>query len=159
MTDQTDQAGRGRGEKFNAEGYHDPTAHAAMSEIRQEQTTAQRMTNAAGWPLVYVCSPYAGDILNNERKARRYCQYAISKQVMPVASHLLYPQLLDERDPEDRALGLAFGLKLLGKCAQCWVFGRTITPGMAQEIGEAHRLGLKVRYFTEDMEEVYGHDR
>lgn len=154
MAVSADQPGSGKGARYNPEGYADPTAYEATRRAEREMREARRIDERESRPLVYICSPYAGDVLNNECKARRYCQYAIRKQAIPVASHLLYPQLLDDRIPEDRALGMYFGLALLGKCEECWVFGKTVSPGMAKEIERAKQLGLKTRYFTEDIEEV-----
>ena len=67
---------------------------------------------------------------------------------MPVASHLLYPQILNDNDPNERDLGLLFGLALLRMCDEVWVFG-AISPGVAQEIEEAKRLKKQIRYFEE----------
>ena len=36
--------------------------------------------------------------------------------MIPFAPHLLYPQVLDDGDPDERALGLFFGLVWLGRC-------------------------------------------
>lgn len=140
--------------RFNDKGYPDPTAYEALTAVEREQRETRRASQTDYRPLVYICSPYADDILNNERKARRYCRFAIRVNTIPIASHLLYPQLLNENDPEDRRLGLFFGLVLLTKCEECWVFGNRISNGMAQEISKARRRGIPVRYFTEDMEEV-----
>lgn len=140
--------------KYNHEGYHDPTVYEALVNIEKERKEAQKLVPGRYRPLVYICSPYAGDVLNNERKARRYCQFAVRKRAIPVASHLLYPQILNDDDPGDRQLGLFFGTVLLGKCDECWVFGDYITTGMAYEIIKAKKRGIRVRHFTEDMEEV-----
>ena len=43
---------------------------------------------------------------------------------------------------------------LLTKCVQLWVFGSSISEGMAQEIQWAKRRHMPIRYFTEEMEEV-----
>ena len=43
----------------NAEGYHDPTPHEALSNITREEKAAAK---AAFKPLVYICSPFSGDI-------------------------------------------------------------------------------------------------
>jgi hypothetical protein len=67
---------------------------------------------------------------------------------MPIASHLLYPQILNDNDPAERNMGLMFGLALLKLCDEVWVFG-SISSGMAQEIEEAKRLNKKVTYFEE----------
>ena len=41
--------------------------------------------------LVYIASPYAGDIPNNVERAKEYCKQALEQGVIPVAPHLLYP--------------------------------------------------------------------
>lgn len=42
--------------KFNAKGYFDPTAFEALAAIEKEAR------NTAFKPLVYICSPFAGDV-------------------------------------------------------------------------------------------------
>ena len=44
---------------YNSEGYFDPTVYAALTHIEQEaKRTAYK-------PLVFICSPYAGNIRRN----------------------------------------------------------------------------------------------
>ena len=74
--------------------------------------------------------------------------------VIPLAPHLLFPQFLDDGKPAERAIGMFAGLVLLGKCEQLWVFGGTISTGMAVEIEKAEKRGMPIRYFTENCEEV-----
>ena len=47
-------------DKFNHEGYFDPTTYEALTNIHREEMAADK--KAAYLPLVYVCSPYAGDV-------------------------------------------------------------------------------------------------
>ena len=95
-----------------------------------------------------MASRYAGDVDTNVAAAITYCRRAIVEGYMPVASHLLYPQILNDNDPNERDLGLLFGLALLRMCDEVWVFG-AISPGVAQEIEEAKRLKKQIRYFEE----------
>jgi len=90
-------------------------------------------------PLVYICSPYAGDIDTNIQNAKLYCRYAIEKDCIPIAPHLLYPQILNEDNADERALGLYFALRLLRFCDEVWVFGDKITDGMRREIYQASK--------------------
>ena len=53
-------------DKFNHEGYYDPTTYEALTNIHREEMAADK--KAAYLPLVYVCSPYAGDIKINQCK-------------------------------------------------------------------------------------------
>ena len=68
---------------------------------------------------------------------------------MPVAAHLMYPQVLDDGDPAQRELGLLFGLALLKVCDEVWAFG-PLSPGMEQEVREAKRLHIPVKYMEVD---------
>lgn len=53
----------------NAEGYHDPTPHKALSNITSEEKAAIKTTFK---PLVYICSPFSGDIENNNKRTRAF---------------------------------------------------------------------------------------
>lgn len=131
----------------NSEGYADPTAGSAMSQIMKEYRREQKQRYAdKNRRKVYVASKYAGDVDANVAAAITYCRRVVDEGHMPVASHLLYPQILNDNVPRERELGLLFGLALLRMCDEVWVFG-TISPGVAQEIDEARRLKKQIRYF------------
>ncbi len=133
----------------NREGYADPTASAAMSNIMREYKKQQKKRyEDKNRKKVYVASPFAGDVDANVYAAVGYCRRAIDEGYMPIASHLLYPQMLNDNNPAERDLGLLFGLALLALCDEVWVFGSP-SPGMMQEIQEAKRLKKKLRYFEE----------
>ena len=74
-------------ETRNIEGYLDLTAYEAMSAIEREERKALR----AFRPIIYVCSPYAGDIESNVQAARRYSRFAVESGYIPIAPHLLFP--------------------------------------------------------------------
>ena len=133
----------------NAEGYPDPTAFGAFCSIEKEEKALRAFR-----PLVYICSPYAGDIETNTAAARRYCRFAVEAGYIPIAPHLLFPQFLNDSDPKERELGLFFGNALLSKCAEMFVFGSRISEGMEAEIKRATWKGHRIRYFTESCEEV-----
>lgn len=138
----------------NGEGYSDPTAGKALSNVMREykerqKAIWQRQHEIKTRPRVYIVSPYAGDIDANKRFAIRCCRYAIDRLRIPVASHLLFPQMLDDDSSDERELGLLFGLALLSSCQEVWVFGNQISPGMEQEIREAKRLKKRIRYVKE----------
>lgn len=137
---------------LNAERYADPTAYQALTNIEREEKRQFR-------PLVYVCSPYSGDIDTNTEAARRYCRFAVDKGYIPVAPHLLYPQFLDDADTDERNLGLFFGNVLMSKCHEVWVFGSRISSGMEAEIARAKRKNYIIRHFSTDLKEVLPNDR
>ena len=96
--------------------------------------------------IVFICSPYKGDISKNTTRAKRYGRYAISEGAVPIIPHLMYPQFLDESDTRERAIGLEMGLELLGICHEIWVFGDIISPGMVAEINVAGENKIPIKY-------------
>ena len=134
----------------NGEGYPDPTAAEALANIQNSEKQALR----AFRPIVYICSPYSGDVERNVAAARLYCRFAVDQGYIPIAPHLLFPQFLDDNRPDERELGLFFGNALMSKCAEVWVFGSRISAGMEAEIKRAKWKDYRLRYFTEECQEV-----
>ena len=132
---------------YNAEHYPDPTATVALANVTREERSRRNR-------CVFICSPFAGDIAENTLKARRYMRFAIQKGVVPLAPHLLYPQVLEERNLAQREVGLCLGMVWLGKCDELWVFGSRITTGMKCEIEKAKKRCMPIRWFNENCEEV-----
>ena len=99
--------------------------------------------------LTYIISPHAGDIESNVAYPIRCCRMAIEQGCTPIAAHLLYPQILNDQDPGERALGMVLGIKILRHCADVWVCGSKISDGMEREFREAERLGIPIRYVEE----------
>ena len=108
----------------NSEGYPDPTAGEALSRIAANEKQSLR----AFRPIVYICSPFSGDVETNVANARRYSRFAVDKGYIPIAPHLLFPQFI--------------------------VFGSRISSGMEAEIKRAKWKGYRLRYFTEECQEV-----
>lgn len=135
----------------NSEGYVDETPFLAMPSIEREQ---RRLSRLARRPLVYICSPYAGDVCANVAAARRYSRFAVARGAIPVAPHLLYPQFMDDSDPAERQLAIRFALVLLDKCSEVWVFGDRVSEGMRGEIERATRRKRVIRRFDENLKEA-----
>ena len=139
--------GPGAVPRRNSEGYQDPTAHKALLSIKKEDRVFR--------PLVYICSPYAGDVEGNTAQARAYCRFAMmEKNAIPFAPHLLLPQYMEDSDPQQRELAMFMNMVFLGKCNELWVFGERRSEGMQQEIAKAKKRRMTIRYFTEEMQEV-----
>lgn len=134
---------------YNSEGYPDPTAYSAMKAIEQEQRSLRAFR-----PIVYICSPFAGEVEANIEAARRYSRFAVDAGYIPFAPHLLFPQFLDDTNPDERQLGLFFGNAMMSKCSEIWVFGNRVSAGMQAEINRAKWKNYRLRYFTEDCQEV-----
>lgn len=130
--------------KYNSEGYLDPTAHDAIVNIEKDRKKWR--------PLVYICSPYSGEVEMNTQKARQYSRFAVDMDAIPLAAHLLLPQFMSESTERD--LALFMDMVFIGKCEEMWVFGKNISPGMAAEIAKARKRNMTIRYFTEECEET-----
>lgn len=154
---------------YNSEGYHDPTAGAVLSgcdkKARSDRRKAQRKAKVrarreaekmaeANRPIVYICSPYAGDTVRNILAAQKYCKYAVDKGCIPFAAHLFFPQFLDDDNPAERKLGLSFGNVFMDRCREVWIFGSSYSAGMKAEYDRAVKKGMKIRYFTTDCAEI-----
>lgn len=107
------------------------------SEILQDNTPAK---------LVYICSPLRGEIEANLKRATRYCDYAASCGVIPIAPHISWNGVFDDTIPEKRETALKLGLELLNRCDEIWVMGDEISQGMQGEIDEANRLKKPALY-------------
>lgn len=134
--------------KYNHEGYHDPTVQEAFSNIESFDCGKHFR------PFVYICSPFSGDVAANTEKTRHYCRFAVARGYIPIAPHLFFPQFMNDASREECNLALFMDIALLTKCVELWVFGSTISKGMAREIAKAESRGMTVRYFDEDCQEV-----
>ncbi len=94
--------------------------------------------------LIYVASPYAGDVERNVEYAKQACRTVMESGHAFFAPHLLYPAVLDDAVPEERQAGIEMGLTLLHRCDELWAFGPVTSRGMQAEIEEAERLRIPV---------------
>ena len=108
--------------------------------------------------LIYVASPYAGDVEANVEYAKQACRTVMESGNAFFAPHLLYPSILDDAVSSERQLGIDMGLAMLSKCDALWVFGPRISAGMQAEMEEAERIGIPIRRMeiSEDMLETPG---
>lgn len=127
----------------NAEGYADPTAGKAITQVIKENRTYK--------PLVYICSQFSGDIVGNTEKAKQYSRFAVDADAIPIAPHLLLPLYMKET--EERELAMFMDMVILGRCEELWVFGKEWSEGMQAEISKAKKRRMKIRYFSEDCKE------
>jgi len=107
--------------------------------------------------MVYICSPYSGEIGKNVKSTKRYCTFAVRHGVVPVAAHLLFPQFLDDAKEAERRLGLDFAITLLDRCDEIWVFcaaNHEVSQGMALEIAYAEKYKIPIKRFNTRCKEV-----
>jgi hypothetical protein len=105
-------------------------------------------------PLVYICSPYASDVERNTKRAQDFCRFAVAKNAIPLAPHLLFPQFMDDNNPEERERAMIFNRILQGKCDEVWVLGSYISEGMRRELTLASKRNQPIRWFDLNFQEV-----
>lgn len=94
--------------------------------------------------MIFICSPYRGDIEHNTEIASAMCRAALLKGHKPIAPHLMYPMALDDANESERSIGLGAALHLLELCDAVWVYAMRFSEGMIGEIHKAISLGIPV---------------
>ena len=100
-------------------------------------------------PKAYICSPCRAESRNgvygNMMAARYYMFYAYNNMsVYPFAPYAYLPVMLNDKNPDERAFALKFGLELLSIVDMVIVCGNQLTDGMRGEILRAVELGIIV---------------
>ncbi len=96
--------------------------------------------------LIFVCSPFAGDVEQNVANAIEYAKAVIANKLIPFVPHLHFTRILDDNDSAQRKLGMALGQAMLLKCKAMWVFGDRLSNGMIEEIKFCFNHDIKVVY-------------
>lgn len=96
---------------------------------------------------VILESPLAGEVDRNIVYARRALKDSLDRGEFPFASHLLYPQVLDDTIVTDRAKGIAGQLAWI-ETAQAVVVYQDygVSPGMKAGLKQAKKLGKFIAY-------------
>jgi hypothetical protein len=95
-------------------------------------------------------SPYAGDVEANVEYARRACLDSYGRGEVPFASHLLYPQFLDDADASERRGGIDCGYYIgralhegdFGLVLVCFYVDRGWSSGMEAALAYYTEYGL-----------------
>lgn len=98
--------------------------------------------------LTIIESPYAGDVEANVTYARAAMLDSLKRGEYPVASHLLYTQMLNDNVPEERALGIQAGLEWRKVCDKAVFYvDRGWSSGMlfARALYDADEIPYEIR--------------
>lgn len=108
---------------------------------------------------IFVCSPYRptskteecrkDELMANINRAKTACRILTTLGFLPMAPHLYFTQFLKDEDAQERNTGMKLGMRWLEDADELWVFGNTISEGMAAEIEKAHELNKPVRNLPE----------
>ncbi len=118
---------------------------------RERYLEHQFIKQAGQRAKAYICSPLSAktdeEFVENMHRARAYMHYAAKEMGMAArAPHAYLPMLLCDRIPNERALALQFGLRLLEESDILLVCGDRTSLGMQGEI--LHAISIKTRILT-----------
>ena len=135
-------------------------ADAAIEQDAAAVDTATGNTATVTAPKkIFVCSPYRptskteecrkDELAANISRAKNACRILATLGFLPLAPHLYSTQFLKDEDAQERSTGMKLGMRWLEDADELWVFGNTISEGMAAEIEKAHELNKSVRNLPE----------
>ena len=127
-------------EEIKKDGFADVDAYDALEALETKHFAPR--------PIIYVCSPYSGDVAGNVEKAKRYSRFVVDEGGIPITPHLYMPSFLKEESERD--LAIFMDLELLTRCSEVWVFGEVLSAGMQIEIDRAQQKGETIRYVGEE---------
>ncbi len=96
---------------------------------------------------VILESPFAGQVGRNIGYARSAMLDSLNRDESPFASHLLYTQVLDDKDPSERKLGMTAAQAWYSTAEMVVVYqDYGISGGMQAGIDLAKSLDIPVEY-------------
>lgn len=97
--------------------------------------------------LVVLESPYAGETAAHVAFAKQCLRDSLDRGEAPMASHLLYTQVLDDSDRDERAAGINAGHAWLHRADAVVVYTDLgISEGMRAGIATAELHGVPIEY-------------
>lgn len=107
--------------------------------------------------LVYICSPYRGEVERNLRYARELTRVALENGYVPITPHLYLTQVVNDEVPKEREKGIAAGKELLKHCKYILIGSKYgLSAGMLEEIGLAQKYGtIELAMVKAGLIEVY----
>lgn len=106
--------------------------------------------------LVIIESPYAGDIIVNVAYAKSCLLDSLRRGEAPIASHLLYTQVLKDSIPEERTMGIEAGLAW-SKVADLRIFYLDLGWSNDMLAARQHYFEDKVPYETRQLGGIWMH--
>lgn len=98
--------------------------------------------------LIYICSPYKGNIfkkIRNIRYAKKLTKEAIKMGYVPITTHLYLTRVFKDNKPKERKQGMEVGKALLSYCGQILLGTRYgLSEGMIKELDFGEVLNIPV---------------
>ena len=131
-----------------------PPGGGAGANASHDQDTTHDLSHSdsASPKKIFVCSPYRPlaeteesrkvELESNIHRAKTACRILTTLGFMPLAPHIYFTTFLKDEEKRERENGIRLGLQWLEEADEVWVFGDTISEGMAVEIARARARGL-----------------
>lgn len=139
-----------------ANASHDPVTSSGDSTSFGDSESIGLSTDPK---KIFVCSPYRplseteesgkAELESDIQRAKAACRILTTLGFMPLAPHLYFTAFLKDEETQERENGIQMGLRWLEEADEVWVFGDTISEGMAVEIARAKALDKPVRNLPE----------
>lgn len=102
--------------------------------------------------LIYVCSPYRGEVRRNIENAKKHCMRILEGGNVPLCVHLFLNEMTGLSEKKgDRNTLLELGKLYVRMADELWVFPNPkVSEGMIGEIKLAEKMRKKVLFFKED---------
>ena len=136
-----------------------PGGEAGENASQDPETNAPSHSDSTSPKKIFVCSPYRPlaeteesrkvELESNLHRAKTACRILTTLGFMPLAPHLYFTTFLKDEEKRERENGIRLGLQWLEEADELWVFGNTISEGMAVEIARAKELAKPVRNLPE----------
>lgn len=85
--------------------------------------------------LIYICSPYRGEVERNLEYARELIRLALDNSFAPITPNLYLTQVVNDEDRRERERGMSAGKALLQHCKYILIGSRYgLSEGMLEEI-------------------------
>lgn len=92
--------------------------------------------------LIYICSPYRGEVERNLQYARELTRIALDNDFVPITPHLYLTQAVNDEVPKEREKGMMAGKELLKHCKYILIGSKYgLSEGMLEEIELAQKCG------------------
>lgn len=111
---------------------HDVTAGFDEETFRSLTANPPAKWEDGYMPLVYICSPFAGDEEGNMARARVYSRFAFEKGYIPFCGHIYFPQFCYEETERETVISSRHSLmgrrrykSFLTADSSCYVGGVT----------------------------------
>ena len=136
--------------KFNCEGYYDPTPYEALTRIENWR----RASSTHSGPLFTSALRSPGMWRATRKRRRATAGLRWTPGISPSRPTCTFPGLWMTPTPGSGIWLCSWTSSCSPNAPSCGCSGTTVSKGMGIEIEKAKRKGQTIRYFTENCQEV-----